>query len=764
MLNENHFAFRNLGDLQFENVSAAWGLNQKGVAFGAAFGDLGGDGNLDLVYSNYEAGVTVLRNDNNQGHRILIDLRGTVSNRFGIGATVRLESASGVQVRQLWLARGYLSSSEPAVHFGLGADTNIRRLVVTWPSGHVQTFENLPVDRRFTITEPDAKIPVPTETIPSARGQFTEVSEAHGLLLQSREEPVNEASVQRLIPTRFNRRGPGLAVGKITGSDRDDLVIGGTTLSPARVLVAAANGSFSPIDTAALLPAETVDDGPVLLFDANGDGKQDLLVTKGGNAQPAGVPEYQPKLFLNDGSGHFSPAPEGSLPALSISAGAVAAADFDRDGRLDLFIGARLLPGQYPAAPQSVLLANRGGKFEDVTDSLAPALREVGLVTSALWSDVDADGWPDLLLTLDWGHVKYFHNNQGRGFEDWSEKAGFAAAGTGWWTSLASADFNGDGRPDFVAGNLGLNTIYRANPQHPALLFSGDFKGRGGNQLIEGYYEGEKLYPWRSRHEIGGAIPSILKKYPKTDPYARATLGEIFGGDSLAKADRFAVTEMRSGVFLSQADGTYRFEPLPRIAQISPLQGIVTADFDGDGHADIYAVQNSFAPIPAVGRHDSGLSQLLRGDGHGHFTAVTPAESGLIVPGDAKSLVTLDLDHDGWPDFLLSRNNATTLAFKNNPMAGRNSFAVVLAGPAGNPTAVGASITVELKDGTTQTSEVHAGSGYYSQSSATTFFGYPDSNPPNRIRVRWPTGANTTHERISQVADSSPLSCPPTAN
>jgi len=762
VLNENHFAFRNLGDLQFENIGAAWGLNQKGVALGAAFGDLGGDGNLDLIYSNYEAGVTVLRNDNHQGHRILVDLRGTVSNRFGIGATVKLETVSGVQVRQLWLARGYLSSSEPAVHFGLGADTSIRRLTVTWPSGHAQTFENLPVDRRFTITEPEGQIQLPAEEKKPAPGQFTEVSEANGLLLQSREETVNEASVQRLVPTRFNRRGPAIAVGKITGSDREDLVIGGTTLTPARVLIAATNGGFLPVDTTTLLPVETVDDGPVLFFDANGDGSQDLLVSKGGNAQPAGIPEYQPKLFLNDGAGRFTAAPEGSLPALSISAGTVAATDFDRDGHLDVFIGARLVPGQYPTAPQSALLANRGGKFEDVTDTLAPALREVGLVTSALWSDVDGDGWPDLLIALDWGHIKYFHNKAGQGFEDWSEKAGFLAAGTGWWTSLASADFNGDGRPDFVAGNLGLNTIYRADPRHPALLFSGDFKGRDGNQLIEGYYEGEKLYPWRSRREMGAAIPSILKKYPKTDPYARATLGDMFGEDTLAKADRFAVTEMRSGVFMSQSDGTYRFEPLPRIAQISLLQGIVTGDFDGDGHADIYAVQNSFAPIPAVGRHDSGLSQLLRGDGHGHFAAATPAESGLIVPGDAKSLVTLDLDHDGWPDFFISRNNNTTLAFKNNPIVGRNSFGVILTGPRSNPTAIGASITVELKDGTTQTGEVHAGSGYYSQSSAVTFFGYPDSNPPKHIRVRWPTGANTTHDNIPK-SPTLLLSCPPTA-
>ncbi|MEO6003361.1 MAG: VCBS repeat-containing protein, partial [Opitutus sp.] len=305
-----------------------------------------------------------------------------------------------------------------------------------------------------------------------------------------------------------------------------------------------------------------------------------------------------------------------------------------------------------------------GGRFEDITASLAPLLEQPGLVTGAVWADVDRDGWVDLVVSVEWGDVKCFHNDQGHGFTDWTERLGFTAAGHGWWSALAAADCNGDGRPDFVVGNLGLNTIYHADATHPVLLYVGDFKGDGSEQLIEGYYEGDKVYPRRTRKVLGAEVPSILKRFPRNDAYARATLGEILGEDKLAKAQRFAATELRSGVFLSQSDGTYRFVPFPRLAQISPVQALVCADFDGDHQMDVFVVQNSYAPIPSVGRFDGGLSGLLHGDGHGGFTVVPPVESGLIVPGDAKDARAIDVDGDGLIDLVVTRNEGTLLVFK----------------------------------------------------------------------------------------------------
>jgi hypothetical protein len=726
VLNEKNLVYRNLGDVQFEETGKSWGLDQLGVSFGTAFGDFDGDGDLDLIVADYETGATLLRNDGSSGRTVIVALRGKTSNRFGIGAKVRLVTSSGVQVRELTLGRGYLSSSEPVVHFGLGKDTQIARLTIEWPSGHAQEFTNLEVDRRYTITEPmgAAEFKVPR---PPAPGQFVNESELRGLSLASEES--FHPDQQPLLPIRFDRRGPALAVADLNGDQKIDVVLGGT--GKQRTAIHAGADRFSPWFE---LPAAEVDDGPLLAFDADGDGRTDLLQTRSGTNRPAGSPDYQPVLYRNEPTG-FAPVAD-ALPPWAGSVGAAAAADFDRDGRLDVFLGGRVLPGRYPLAPKSALLRNHGGRFDDVTDTMAPGIREVGMVSSALWTDVDQDGWLDLLLALEWGGVRFWRNDNGRGFVDRSDLAGFSAAGTGWWTSLCSGDFNADGRMDYAVGNAGLNTPYTS----PAYLFSGRFGTGGATQLIEAHREDNRLYPRRTIRALSAQIPALKRRYPSNDDYGRASLGEILGDAKLTAAQRFEATQLQSGVFLSQADGTYRFQALPRMAQIAPLQGLVAGDFDGDGHSDLYAVQNSYAPIPLIGRFDGGLSQLLLGDGKGGFTAVAPARSGLIVPGDAKALVVVDLNRDGWADFLVSRNHTTTLAWRNTGIAGRNSFRVTLAGRAGNPSAIGAQVSVELQDGTKQHQEIAAGSGYYSQSEAACFFGYVDGNVPRRVVVRWPDG------------------------
>ena len=740
-LAERHLAFRNLGELRFENVSAAWGLDHLGVGFGAAFGDLDGDGDLDLVFASYDGELTVCRNDADTGHAVVLDLRGTVSNRFGVGATVRITTADGPQMRTLTLARGYLSTSEPIVHFGLGNNTLIQRLTVEWPSGRRQTFRNLAADRRYTITEPaDAPVvALPVRPTPL----FTETDQAANLDVPNHELPLDELNQQPLLPFRFNRPGPAVAFADFDGDGEDDLALGGVSGESGRLLSNLGDGQFFAYGANVFRENVSVADGPILALDADADGDLDLLVTKAGVAAPADAPAYQPHLWLNDGRGRFAPAPAGMLPALPISVGAVAAADFEHSGRLGIFIGGRVVPGRYPQAPRSALLAWRDGRYVDVTAEFAPSLATRGMVTAALWSDVDGDGWPDLLVAYDWGPVACYRNVNGKHFEDVTEKLGFASAGTGWWRSLAAADFNGDGRPDYVVGNIGLNTRYHASADEPAVLYANVVLDGSAPQLVEAQAEVGKWYPLRTRETLMSVFPSLARRFPTAESYAQATLEEVFPATVLAAATRFAATELRSGVFLSQPDGTYRFTPLPRLAQIAPVHGIVAGDCDGDGRTDVILAGNSYAPIPESGRFDGGLGWLLRGDGAGGFTPVPPAESGFIVPGDARALALADLNQDGWPDVFVTRNNDVPLAFLNRGQPGRHSFGVALRGAPGNPTSVGARLTLQLAGGSSQTTEISAGSGYLAQSSATVFFGYPDSDLPVRLRIRWPDGRET---------------------
>jgi enediyne biosynthesis protein E4 len=735
---ERHLAFRNLGDLKFVETGEQWGLDKKGVSFGTAFGDFGGNGNLDIVYSNYREGVTFLRNDCHEHHRVVVELRGVHSNRFGVGSVVRIRTKTGIQVRQLVLARGLVSSSEPILHFGLGNDLAIQELSVSWPSGIEQVFTNLPVDYRFTIMEAEEQ---PRKDQQGSTALFCDATDDSGLSFQFHEAPIDEQSQQALLPFRQNRRGPALAVGKLSNTGNDAIVMSGTSSEPAQVILGPHQRSI--ISQAA---SAAVDDGPALVFDADCDGRNDLILTRGGTRSPAGSPDYQPLLLLNDGSGLLNPTKGNWLPPLPISAGAVAAADFNRDGRLEVFIGGKVLPGQYPTSPTSALLCFNGSSYEDVSTTLAPGLREVGMVTSALWSDVDGDGWVDLLLTVEWGKVRYFHNNHGRSLDDWTERAGFATAGNGWWTSIAAADFNRDGKPEYVVGNVGLNTPYRASPDQPAVLYYGDFNGDGTPQILEAYYEDGHLYPWRTFRELSAVFPHLRGKFSSNNAFARASLSEIFSPDLLNSAQRFTATEFCSGVFLRRGDNRFDFSPLPRMAQIAPIQGLVAGDFDGDGFADIVAVQNSYAPAPYVGRFDGGLGVFLKGDGKGQFEAISALASGIVVPGDAKSLVVFDMNDDGWPDLLVSRNDDRCIALRNGrPGSGRNSLKVILHGPHGNPDSVGALVEAQYDDGAVLGQEVHAGSGHQSQSTAALFFGWRDPNPLRSLKVRWPSGASSTH-------------------
>ena len=662
---EATLAYRNLGDLKFEDVSAAWGLDRTAVSFGCALADIDGDGDLDLVYANYNEPPTVIRNDTTSGHAVEIKLAGEGGNRAGLGAELKIETAAGVQVRQLFTERGIVASEPAVVHFGLGADTAVKKLTIRWPRGQVQVLENLPADQLLTIAEPalaekTVLAPAVFHAAAASNALFTENAEARGLKHENAVRPFDEFGRQRLLPHRLNGTGPVLATADVNGDGVADVFITGTVGQAGELFLGRKDGSFAPAADQPWAAAADADDVGAAFADLNGDGHPDLFISAGGVQYDRGHALLNDRVYLNDGHGKFSLAPEGTVPADGESTGAVATGDFDGDGKADVFVGGRVVPGHYPDTPRSFLYRNDGGKLVDVTDDVAPGLRGIGLVTAAVWADVDGDRKPDLLVATEWGAVSYFRNT-GRKLENQTAKAGLAGV-TGWWTALAVADVNGDGRLDFIAGNTGLNTKYHASATEPAVLYAGDLDGSGRTQLIEAQYDGGKLVPVRGRSKLAYAYPWLPKKFPTYKAFAAASITDIFGADKLAAVTKLTATELASGVFLQQKDGTFQFAALPRAAQIAPINAIVARDLDGDGKLDLLGVGNDFSPEPTTGRFDGGVGVFLKGDGAGHFTAVLPAQSGVLVLGDARSAVAVDAG--GKPAVIVSRCDGPLLLFE----------------------------------------------------------------------------------------------------
>jgi hypothetical protein len=670
---EHTLAYRNLGNLKFEDVSEKWGLDQFGVSFGCALVDLDGRGVLDIVYNNFDGPPTIVRNNTTGGHRVMIKLAGRAPNLDAIGAEVLIETASGVQVRQVYTERGVVASEPATIHFGLGEDTVISKMTIHWPNGQLQVLEDLPVDKLLTIRQPALaagevahRPPAKPSHPANPSALFAENAHARGVDFVDVPVAADEFSAQRLLPRRQGLSGPALAVADVNGDGIADIFVSGTGGQPGTLFLGQADGKFKAAAEQPWADAKDCDDVGAIFFDLNGDGHPDLFITSGGVRHERGDPALTNRLYLNDGKGHFTLAPAGVVPGNAESTCVAAAADFEGTGKVGLFVGGRVVPGRWPETPRSYLYRNVGGKLLDITDEYAPGLRNIGMVTAAIWADIDHDGRPDLVLATEWGPIAYFHNN-GHGLENWTAKAGLADR-TGWWSALAVADLRGNGRLDLVVGNVGLNTKYHASASEPTVLFAGDLDGSGHQQLVEAQYEGGKLYPVRGRSKLAYVFPWITKKFPTYEAYSHATIEDIFPAEHLAKAKRYQATELASGVYFQKADGTFEFKPLPSMAQISPINGIVVRDLTGSGHLDVYCVGNNYGPEPSTGRFDGGVSVLLRGDGKGGLTPVPAWQSGLLAPGDTRAVVAVALPgQKGIPTLAVSQSNGPVLLFTPNP-------------------------------------------------------------------------------------------------
>ena len=737
MQKERNFAFRNLGDLKFEKVAKEWGLDFLGVSYGAALADLDGDGDLDVAITSQEDPIRIYRNDFNSGNVLRVRLYGKGKNSHAIGAKVRVTTDTGLRVvRYLNSCQGYVSSNEPVLHFGLGSAKLIKSITVRWPTGELQTYRDLPVNRLLDITQTAIGdvVNVQSPTLPTI---FTESKALAGY--SHLENEYDDYREQPLLPFRLSRLGPGLALSDVDSDGDTDIFLGGASKQPGTLVLNEGNGKFTHSEQVPFKAFFLGEDMGAVFFDADNDSSPDLFVTSGGFDTGVRTVFRRDRLHHNDGAGRFRLAPNATENHRD-SSGPVAPADFDKDGDVDLYVGGRVIPGKYPLSPTSRILVNQDGVFTDQSESVAKGISQTGMVTSALWTDVDNDTWLDLLIAHEWGPVQVWKNDKGT-LKNVSELAGTSRL-HGWWTSISGADIDQDGDMDYLVGNLGLNTKYSASVRHPWLAYYGVFGNSEAPRFVEAKYEYGKLFPIRGKSCSTAAIPSLSAKFTTFQKFARATLPEIYASPQLAAAHRYEIHELATSILRNDGSGKFTFERLPRAAQISATFGSVFADVDADGLIDLCLAQNFYSMQPETGHVNGSIGLILKGIGAGNFSPVDPVDSGFILPGDAKALGVADFNKDGRPELVATRNNGSLALFDNTWFKG-TPFAVQIKGNDG----IGAKVKLLLDNGKTFHGEIHGASGYLTGTDQTLYFGIPDGDTVRSVSFIQNSGKQQTFPR-----------------
>ena len=708
-------AFHNRAGQGFDDRSAAWRFGvEEDISHGMAAADLDGDGDLDVVINRLDAPALVLRNDAT-APRVEVRLVGRSPNTAGVGAVVRVTSTRGpAQSKEVTLGGLYLSSSDPALTFAALGDS--LAIEVRWRSGKVSRIPGARPNRSYEIREPAGQAPLAPSASPPLRPLFEDRSALLDHVHTDRS--FDEAERQPLLPFELGRLGPGIGWVDLDGDGNDDLIVGSGAGGRLAVFLNT-RGGFRRIDG---LRADSFD----LTAVANGGGGTAVIGQSSYEASNPAAALAAPAAFRIGRSGSGPPV----VPGDTTSAGPIALADIDGDGDLDLFVGGRVAPGVYPVAGNSRLFRNEGGRFV-LDESNSEVLRGLGLVSAAVFTDIDQDGDPDLVVATEWGAIKLLINDGGR-FTD-RTKAWHLDGYLGRWNGVTTGDFDGDGRIDLVATNWGTNTGVAADSTRPLYLYYGAWGGSGVSMAMAQYDDRIKgIAPLVTLSRLGRALPGQRQRTPTFADYADAAIEQALG-DGLTKGGRWAVTTLEHTVFLNRGDH-FEARPLPRVAQEAPAFGVVVADFDGDGADDVFLAQNFSATSIATPRADAGRGLVLLGDGRGGFRALAGAESGIVMPADQRGAAGADFDGDGRVDLAVAENAAPTRLYRN--ASGVPGIRVRLAG---GETA-GALVRLEYADGLGPIREVHYGSGYWSQDGGVVVLGRRAGAAPVAVVVKWPGG------------------------
>ena len=642
--------FRNEGGLTFEDRTAAWGLlEHPGFSYGAAYADLNGDGKLDLVVNNIDGPASIYQNirpTDSTHHALTVRLRGDAPNTGGIGATLILTAGGAKQYLYHSPYRGFMSTVDAAEHFGLGAAARAESLEVFWPDGRYQLLTALPADRAIVVRQADARERRAIGPPAYADRPFAPLDGPRRPAFRDVPAAISDFTVQPLLPYAVSSHGPPLAVADVDGDGLEDVFVGGGAGQPGALFRQRADGSFQLSNDGQPWVADAAQhDAGALFFDANGDGRPDLYVASCDYQLVPGSALLQDRLYINAGHGRFV-RDTLALPPMRSCTGTVRAGDFDGDGRPDLFVAGRLTSRKYPYPTRSYVLHNDGGRFTDVTARVVPELADPGgMVTDAAWVDYDGDGRLDLVTVGEWMPVRFFHH-EGTRFRDATSATGLPPL-RGWWYSLAVGDFDHDGRPDLIAGNLGLDFTYTTSDTGRFGLYAGNLGGSAtagptgmeasADVLLTQEVGGTEV-PFAGLATLGPAFDELTRRYPAYGAFADVSAADAFGADRLARALHYQADTFASSYLHNDGHGHFTASPLPVAAQVAPIRAIVVTDVDGDGQLDLIVAGNLYDTDPNTPPADAGSGLWLRGDGRGHFTPVPPAASGLYAPRDVSGL------------------------------------------------------------------------------------------------------------------------------